>query len=177
MDNIAKSLPELRERSLELYNEISVTIQQREAIFSLTANQTDRKYWFKHHAYRITASRFHSVLKTNPSKPSGSTIKDICFSEAFKFSTEATRFSHFSLLQWFIFILLLFGSGCILPVAHSFVADEFLAGSEIFLLEETSLEKGGWIFLEYTVHCKFRMNIHCYHKQNTIACAAPQMLQ
>ncbi|KZS19515.1 Uncharacterized protein APZ42_014052 [Daphnia magna] len=44
MDNIGKSLPELRDRSLELYNKISVTLQQREAICSLTANQRDSKY-------------------------------------------------------------------------------------------------------------------------------------
>ena len=40
---------------------------------------------------RITASRTRAVLRTNPLKPSLNLIKQICYPEAFKFSTKATQ--------------------------------------------------------------------------------------
>ena len=52
------------------------------------SNQNDK--WFKLRCGRITVSRLRAVLHTNPSKPSKSLIKQICYSEAFRFSSKAT---------------------------------------------------------------------------------------
>jgi hypothetical protein len=43
---MGSTLSELIKKSNELYSQISVTVEQQEAISSLTANQSDRKYWF-----------------------------------------------------------------------------------------------------------------------------------
>lgn len=85
MDYIGKSLPELIEKNNVLYKEISVSVEQREAICSLTYNQSDSKYWFRYRAYQITP--FKTVLKTYLKNPSVSLLKDICYSDqkAFKF--------------------------------------------------------------------------------------------
>lgn len=91
MDLMGCSLTQLVEKSNELYSQISISFEQREAISSLTLNQSDSKNWFRYTAYRITASKFKCVLKTSIEKPSISLIKEICYPEAFKFTSEATR--------------------------------------------------------------------------------------
>ncbi|XP_032789728.2 uncharacterized protein LOC116926910 isoform X2 [Daphnia magna] len=90
MDLMGCSLTQLVEKSNELYSQISISFEQREAISSLTLNQSDSKNWFRYTAYRITASKFKCVLKTSIEKPSISLIKEICYLEAFKFTSEAT---------------------------------------------------------------------------------------
>lgn len=92
IDLMGSTLSELIQKSNELYSQISVTVEQQEAISSLTANQSDSKNWFRYRAYRITASKFKSVLRTSIDKPSLSLIKQICYPEAFQFANEATRF-------------------------------------------------------------------------------------
>ena len=56
-----------------------------------TRGQSSKKSWFLHRAGRITASNFKSVVVTNPCMPSQSLIKRICYPEAFKFTTAATK--------------------------------------------------------------------------------------
>ena len=56
-----------------------------------TRGQSSNKSWFLHRAGRITASNFRSVVVTNPCTPSQSLIKRICYPEAFKFKTAATK--------------------------------------------------------------------------------------
>ena len=70
IDLMGSTLSELIKKSNELYNQISVTVEQQEAISSLTANQSNSNYWSRYRAYRITASRFKSGLRTIIDKPS-----------------------------------------------------------------------------------------------------------
>ena len=83
------SLKQLVEKSKEFYSKISISFEQREAISTLTRNQSDSKNWFRYRTYRIAASKFKCILKTKIEKLSFSLIKEICY--PFKFTNEATR--------------------------------------------------------------------------------------
>ena len=50
------------------------------------------KMWFLHRAGRVPASNIKAAARTNHSMPSQSLIKRLCYPEAFKFSTKATRY-------------------------------------------------------------------------------------
>ncbi len=69
-----------------------VTQQQSAKVEFETRGQSSKKSWFLHRAGSITASDFKSAACTNSSMPAQSLIKRICYPEAFKFSTAATRF-------------------------------------------------------------------------------------
>ena len=56
-----------------------------------TRGQSSNKIWYTFRAGRITASMMKSVIQTDHTMPSQSLIKRICYPEAFKFSTTATR--------------------------------------------------------------------------------------
>ena len=57
-----------------------------------TRGQVGHKLWFWHCEGRVTASVFRAAVHTNPCMPSQSLIKKICYPQAFKFTTESTRF-------------------------------------------------------------------------------------
>lgn len=85
-------LPELIDLSAQkVIPEVKITSSQASTIASLRISQTESKWWNRYRAYRITASVFHAVLRTSLITPSISLIKRICFSEAAKFSNEATK--------------------------------------------------------------------------------------
>lgn len=71
---------------------ISITPSQCQNIEMQTRMQAASKVWFQHRSGRITASKLKSACDTNPDKPSKSLIKGICYPEAHKFSTAATRY-------------------------------------------------------------------------------------
>ena len=71
---------------------ITVTDTQATNVELETRKQAACKIWFAQRAGRVTASRLKDVLSTNPSNPSKSLVKCICYPEAQKFSTDATRF-------------------------------------------------------------------------------------
>ena len=82
---------------------------QAEKVEELSRGQSSNKAWFTHRAGRITASNFKAVSHTNMNMPAQSLIKKICYPEAFKFSTDSTRYNIFitwSCLYTFIFIIL-----------------------------------------------------------------------
>lgn len=70
---------------------ISLTEEECQAIERDTREQSKSGAWFKQRAGRITASRLRAVCRTNPASPAKSLIKVICYPEAHKFTTEATR--------------------------------------------------------------------------------------
>lgn len=80
---------ELLEKSGEV--EISLSLEECQAIEKSTREQATCNLWFQQRAGRITASRLKSACHTNPSKPSKSLIKTICYPEEHKFSNAATR--------------------------------------------------------------------------------------
>ena len=57
----------------------------------MTRKQSQSKSWFAYRSGRITASTFKSAIKTDLSKPALSLIKRICYPDAYKFQTAATK--------------------------------------------------------------------------------------
>ena len=56
-----------------------------------TMNQAKGKAFYRHRAGRIGASRSKAASHSDPSQPSQSLIKTICYPDIFKFSSAATR--------------------------------------------------------------------------------------
>lgn len=70
---------------------ISITEKECEAVERETRQQSQSKTWFDQRAGRITASKLRAACHTDPAKPSKSLIKTICYPEAHKFTSVATR--------------------------------------------------------------------------------------
>ena len=70
---------------------LHLTKEMAEAVERSTHDQSNSKLWYKYRAGRVTASRMKAVCKTNASLPSQSLIKSICYPEAFRFTTSATK--------------------------------------------------------------------------------------
>ena len=70
---------------------ISLTEEECQAVKRDTREQSESGEWFRQRAGRITASHLRAVCPTNPASPAKSLIKVICYPEAHKFTTEATR--------------------------------------------------------------------------------------
>ena len=81
---------ELLMKCKEIKNDLKVSKNQSAFAEKETREQSKNDKWFKLRCGRITASRLRAVLHTNPSKPSKSLIKQICYPEAFRFSSKAT---------------------------------------------------------------------------------------
>ena len=58
-----------------------VTPAMRDHLEDITRSQSSCKKWFKHHAGRVTASKLHTVVHTNPHQPSISLLKSVCYPE------------------------------------------------------------------------------------------------
>ncbi|KAL5516642.1 hypothetical protein EMCRGX_G002028 [Ephydatia muelleri] len=71
--------------------DFQVTVQQIENLEQATRGQSSNKLWFQYRSGRITASKFKAASNTNLSMPSQTLIKQICYPEAYKFSTSSTR--------------------------------------------------------------------------------------
>ena len=69
--------------------EINITAKQGRAAEAGTRNHS--RLWFRMRCGRITASKFKSACHTDPASPSVSLIMVICYPEACRFSTSATR--------------------------------------------------------------------------------------
>ena len=70
---------------------ITVTEAMAEAVEEATRAQSHSRLWFTYRAGRITASRMKSVCRTDIALPAQSLIKAICYPEAFKFTSTATK--------------------------------------------------------------------------------------
>ena len=71
--------------------EVNITANQGRAAEAGTRNQANSRLWFRMRCGRITASKFKSACHTDPASPSVSLIMAICYPEACRFSTSATR--------------------------------------------------------------------------------------
>ena len=69
----------------------TMLMQHCEMVEQVTRSQAHSKLWYVYRAGRITASNFKSAVHTNPSNPSTSLIKKICYPQSYKFKTEATQ--------------------------------------------------------------------------------------
>ena len=69
----------------------AVSVSQQADVESATRKQSDSRLWFRFRTGHITASKMHSILHTNSDMPSVSLVKNICYPESYRFSTEATK--------------------------------------------------------------------------------------
>lgn len=69
-----------------------LTQSQVQAVEDETRKQSSSTIWFRQRAGRITASKLKQVIQTRLSQPSKSLVKSICYPEAHKLSTAATRY-------------------------------------------------------------------------------------
>ncbi len=74
-------------------------MSQVQAVERATRSQSASRIWFRQRAGRITASKLKQAIKTNPQQPSKSLIKAICYPEAYRFTTAATRYLGFELRE------------------------------------------------------------------------------
>lgn len=97
-----KSIPDLYEKKYldlsypELLQEcykvdLKLSEEQIKAIERDTVNQAEGGAFFRHRAGRIGASKCRAASHTDPSQPSQSLIKAICYPNIFRFSTAATK--------------------------------------------------------------------------------------
>jgi hypothetical protein len=70
--------------------EVQVTAEMAKLVERETRKQSSCKLWFTYRAGRITASRMKYVCHTDPTNPSQSLVKSICYPEAYRFSSKAT---------------------------------------------------------------------------------------
>ena len=64
---------------------------QADLIEEETREQASSQVWFQQRAGRVTASNFKAATRTSPTEPSRSLVTKICYPEAVKFTSEATR--------------------------------------------------------------------------------------
>ena len=86
------AFPDLLTKCDDIYDTISISVEQASTVEKETRKQSDSKLWFEQHASRVTASKFYSVLHTNQSQPSVSLIKSICYPEAVRFFSNACTY-------------------------------------------------------------------------------------
>eukprot|EP00058_Branchiostoma_floridae_P028280 XP_002613771.1 hypothetical protein BRAFLDRAFT_85312 [Branchiostoma floridae] len=82
---------DLTKKCEEEASRLAFSTEQVAALEKTTRLQSKSNTWFEYRAGRITASNFRAAVSTNPVSPSVSLIKRICYPEAYKFSTAATR--------------------------------------------------------------------------------------
>jgi len=74
----------------KVFNSLQVTKEQAINLEKETRKQAKSRMWFNYRAGRITASKLKSAVCTDPSQPSQSLIKAICYPESMKFRSKAT---------------------------------------------------------------------------------------
>lgn len=84
--------PKELEQLCQNFNLDELTVSQVQAVERATRGQSESRIWFRQRAGRITASNLKRALQTNPTKPAKTLIKAICYPEAHRFTTAATRY-------------------------------------------------------------------------------------
>ena len=82
------SYPDLLTSSESVCIELSEVMVHN--IEEATRAQSDSRLWYRYRAGRITASKMKQVCRTSLAMPSQCLIKEICYPEAFRFTTTAT---------------------------------------------------------------------------------------
>ena len=70
--------------------QIDMSEEMARNVEEATREQSRSKLWYKYRAGRVTASKMKRVCRTSLEKPSHRLIKEICYPEAFKFSSKST---------------------------------------------------------------------------------------
>ena len=74
-----------------LFSAVVVLPEEAKEVKIATRQQAHSISWFEYRAGRITASQFKASVRTDISQPSSSLVSAICYPEAYKFTTSATR--------------------------------------------------------------------------------------
>ncbi|KAG1925574.1 hypothetical protein F2P79_025443 [Pimephales promelas] len=85
------SASDLEKKCDAVFNDMEVTPEQAVRVEEETRQQGKSRLWFDMRAGRVTASRFKSAARTDPTNPSKSLIRQICYPDLCRFSTVATR--------------------------------------------------------------------------------------
>lgn len=74
-----------------MYDSYQITSAQAKNVELYTREQSLSKVWFQQRAGRVTASRLRAAICTDTTQPSKSLIRTICYPDATKFYSRATR--------------------------------------------------------------------------------------
>ena len=83
---------ELVEAGEKMSGLFDLTSTQQKHLEELTRGQLLSKLWMRFRAGRITASRLHQVVHSDPHKPAISLVYAICYPETIKVTTKATLY-------------------------------------------------------------------------------------
>lgn len=78
-------LLECESTDIQLTDEMAMNVERA------TKDQSTSRLWYKYRSGRVTASKMKQVCRTDPVKPSQTLIKQICYPEAFRFTSTATQ--------------------------------------------------------------------------------------
>ena len=73
-----------KSQDVMLTDEMAVCVEKE------TRLQSDSNLWFRYCAGRVTASRMKAVCRTDPTNPSQSLVKTICYPQSFRFTSKQT---------------------------------------------------------------------------------------
>ena len=71
---------------------MDITLAQQCHLEEITHSQANSKVWMRFRSGRITASRFHQAVHTDPHKPALSLVRAICYPNTVRFTTAATKY-------------------------------------------------------------------------------------
>ena len=91
-DAIKMSHSDLLAKCDEVYTNYVFTSDEAKLIESHTREQSKSRVWFQQRSGRVTASKLKSVISTDPSKPSKSLIKSICYLDKCRFFSTACKY-------------------------------------------------------------------------------------
>ncbi|XP_060771536.1 uncharacterized protein LOC132882266 [Neoarius graeffei] len=89
--HLGLSYPDLLLECEAAFQALNIDENQASSVEEETRKQAKSKLWFQMRAGRVTASRFKAAARTDPANPSKSLIKQICYPQAYKFTSAATE--------------------------------------------------------------------------------------
>ncbi|XP_060753973.1 uncharacterized protein LOC132864548 [Neoarius graeffei] len=88
------SYPDLLLECEAAFQVLNIDENQASSVEEETRKQAKSKLWFQMRAGRVTVSRFKAAARTDPANPSKSLIKQICYPQAYKFTSAATEITN-----------------------------------------------------------------------------------
>ena len=91
-DALSLPFPDLLKKCEQIYDEVSVSVEQAKMVEQETRKQSNSKIWYDQRSGRVTSSRLHGILHMRQSKSSVSLVKAICYPGAAKFFSKACAY-------------------------------------------------------------------------------------
>ena len=83
----------------DVYDSLELSVEQVINLEKATKKQAKSKMWFQYKAGRVTASRFKSAACTDLTRPSQSLVMAVCYPEAHKFTSAATKYVYVMIIN------------------------------------------------------------------------------